>query len=721
MRHPARPAPAHRRRGNPASWPRRLAVTVVLAVASTTVLVTGIATPAFAGTLVSPGWAASATAPGTLGVDYTYTFTTASTSELDSVTMTVPDGTSGSPSVGMVTPAGLADGGSVSLSGSTLTYSFTPGAVEAGTSVSIEITGLGNTTVAGSYTSDITTVDAGTPVDSGTTPAVGFSDALVSPGWVVSDTAPGGTGVDYAYTFTTASTSELDSVTMTVPTGTGGLPAVGAVTPSAVADRGTVSLADGALTYSFTPGTVAAGTAVSIEITGLANTPAGGIYTSDITTVDAGTPVDSGTTPPVSLSGTLASPEWGVSDTAPGGTDVDYAFSFTTGSSSELDSVTMTVPAGTGGSPAVGTVTPAAVADGGAVSLSGDTLTYSFTPGTVAAGTAIVIEITGLTNTSTAGSYTSDIATVDAGTPVDSGTTAAVAFGGSLTQLGWAVSDSTPAATEVHYTYTFTTGSSAELDSVTMTVPAGTGGSPAVGTVTPAAVADGGSVSLSGGTLTYSFTPGTIDAGTVVSIEIIALANTSTAGSYTSVITTEDAGTGVDSGTTPGVSFPGTLTLASPGSLAWATQENGLNQSSVAGEPADQTLTVNDSSGTETGWNVTVSATTFSSGSHTLPDTDGLEFNGSTSALTGAAPSAACVGSCVLPVDTTTYPVAIDTAASSPDAFTIYDASAGTGTGVIALGGPSTMHPIGWWIQVPASAYAGSYTSTITLTLVSGP
>ena len=137
--------------------------------------------------------------------------------------------------------------------------------------------------------------------------------------------------------------------------------------------------------------------------------------------------------------------------------------------------------------------------------------------------------------------------------------------------------------------------------------------------------------------------------------------------------------------------------------------------------PADQQLTVNDSSGTASGWDVTVSATTFSSGSHTLPDTGRLEFNGSTSSLTGAAPSAACVGSCVVPVDTTTYPVAIDTAASSPDAFTIYDASAGTGTGVVALGGPSATHPIGWWIQVPASAYAGSYTSTLTLTLVSGP
>ncbi len=595
MRYPAPPAPAHRHRGNPATWPRRLAVTVALALASTTVLVTGIASPAFAGSLVSPGWAVTDTAPGVPGVDYTYTFTTASRSELDSVTMTLPDGTGGLPAVGTVTPPAVADGGSVSLSGTTLTYSFTPGTIDAGTAVSIEITGLANTTVEGSYTSDITTVDASSPVDSGTTQAVSFSGtALVSPGWSVSTAAPGAAGVDYTFSFTTASSSPLDSVTMTVPAGTGGLPAVGAVTPAGLADGGTVSLSDGTLTYSFTPGTVEAGTAVSIEITGLANTTVAGSYTSDIATVDAGTPVDSGTTPAVSFSGTtLVSPEWTVSDTAPGGTDVDYTYTFATASTSELDSVTMTVPDGTGGSPAVGTVTPPAMA-GGSVALSGDTLTYSFTPTLVVGGTAVSVEISGLANTTTAGSYTSDITTMDAGIPVDSGTTSAV-------------------------------------------------------------------------------------------------------------------------------SFPGTLTLASPSSLAWAAEENGTDQSAVDEVPADQTLTVNNSTGSGAGWDLTVTATTFSSGSHTLPDTGRLQLNGSTSSLTGAAPSAACVGSCVVPVDATTYPVAIDTAPSSPDAFTIYDASPGTGTGVVALGGPSATHPIGWWIQVPASAYAGSYTSTLTLTLVSGP
>jgi len=425
------------------------------------------------------------------------------------------------------------------------------------------------------------------------------------------------------------------------------------------------------------------------------------------------------TTP--AFAGSLVSPEWAVSSAAPGTLGVAYTYTFTTGSTSELGSVTMTVPAGTSGAPGVGTVTPAGLAEGGTVALSGDTLTYSFTPQPVAAGTAVSIEITGLRNTTVPGGYPSPITTVDAGSPVDSGTTPPVSFDGTLVSPQWAVSDPAPGGTGVDYTYTFTTASTSELDSVTMTVPAGTGGTPAVGTVTPSAVAAGGTVALSGDTLTYSFTPQPVAAGTAVSIEITGLTNTAAAGRYTSDVATVDAGSPVDSGTTPAVSFAGTLTLASPGSLAWAAEEDGLNQAAVDEIPADQSLTVDDSTGTGAGWDVTVSATTFSSGSHTLPDTGRLEFTGSTDSLIGAAPSAACVGSCVLPVDATAYPVAIDTAASSPGAFTIYDASAGTGTGVVALGGPGSAHPIGWWIRVPALAYAGSYTSTLTLTLVSGP
>jgi len=65
--------------------------------------------------------------------------------------------------------------------------------------------------------------------------------------------------------------------------------------------------------------------------------------------------------------------------------------------------------------------------------------------------------------------------------------------------------------------------------------------------------------------------------------------------------------------------------------------------------------------------------------------------------------------------------VSILTAASSPTLYKVYNATSGTGEGVMTIGGSSAANPIGWWVQVPASAYAGSYTSTVTLEAVSGP
>jgi hypothetical protein len=136
----------------------------------------------------------------------------------------------------------------------------------------------------------------------------------------------------------------------------------------------------------------------------------------------------------------------------------------------------------------------------------------------------------------------------------------------------------------------------------------------------------------------------------------------------------------------------------------------------------DQQLTATDNTGTGAGWNITISATTFTNGTHTLPNSAVLIFSGSLSSpASTTAPTAACATSCTLPTDTTTYPVAITTAASSPTTYKIYDTSTSTGEGVITIGGSAAANPIGWWVQVPASVYTGSYTSTVTLSVVSGP
>ncbi len=166
----------------------------------------------------------------------------------------------------------------------------------------------------------------------------------------------------------------------------------------------------------------------------------------------------------------------------------------------------------------------------------------------------------------------------------------------------------------------------------------------------------------------------------------------------------------------------GSLTMTSPSSLTWSVTGSGSNQSAVDAVAGDQQLTATDNTGSGAGWHVTMSATTFTAGPKSLPNTGTVHFNGSLiSPLASTAPSATCVTSCTLPTDTTTYPVAITTAVSAPTAVTIYDTAAATGMGVMTLGGSTAANPIGWWVNVPASVFTGTYTSTVTLSILTGP
>jgi hypothetical protein len=166
----------------------------------------------------------------------------------------------------------------------------------------------------------------------------------------------------------------------------------------------------------------------------------------------------------------------------------------------------------------------------------------------------------------------------------------------------------------------------------------------------------------------------------------------------------------------------GALTLTSPDSLSWAATLTGSDQSVADMTPGDQQYTVDDATGSGAGWRVQVSATTFTNGSSTLPDNGTFVTNGSvTSSTATTAPTATCTGTCTLPVNTVTYPVAITTAPSNPAPFVIYDTAANTGLGQVIIGGSTQPDPVGWWVNVPASALAGSYTSTITMEIISGP
>lgn len=166
----------------------------------------------------------------------------------------------------------------------------------------------------------------------------------------------------------------------------------------------------------------------------------------------------------------------------------------------------------------------------------------------------------------------------------------------------------------------------------------------------------------------------------------------------------------------------GSLTLTSPSSLSWSTTNTGVDQQLVDPGAGDQQYTVNDATGSSAGWHVTAAATTFTNGSSTFANTGTISTNGSLTSITSTStPSATCTGTCTLPSNSTTYPAAIVTAATSPTPSTIYDNALNSGLGQVVIGGSASANPVGWWVNVPARAVAGSYTSTVTLEIISGP
>jgi hypothetical protein len=132
---------------------------------------------------------------------------------------------------------------------------------------------------------------------------------------------------------------------------------------------------------------------------------------------------------------------WSVSNSQISSADATYSWQFTPATTATLESITMTVPAGTTW------LVPAIAATygigAGSVGLAGTTVTYTVTvPAPVNSGTPIYIELSGFTNTDTAGDYTSDVTTVDAGGPVDTGTSPVVTFGANSTAATVVVSKS---------------------------------------------------------------------------------------------------------------------------------------------------------------------------------------------------------------------------------------------------------------------------------------
>ena len=154
-----------------------------------------------------------------------------------------------------------------------------------------------------------------------------------------------------------------------------------------------------------------------------------------------------------------------------------------------------------------------------------------------------------------------------------------------------------------------------------------------------------------------------------------------------------------------------TATVTGAGSLSLSHGATASISDTLDG--SDQTvnytlpLTMVDARGVGTGWNLTITSTTFNDGtSHTL----------ATTASSIASVTSTCVGggTCTNPTNSTTYPTTVPAAATAPAAVKFFNSALNTGMGRFTVT-PSVN------VTIPGNAYAGAYTSTLTVAAVSGP
>ena len=146
----------------------------------------------------------------------------------------------------------------------------------------------------------------------------------------------------------------------------------------------------------------------------------------------------------------------------------------------------------------------------------------------------------------------------------------------------------------------------------------------------------------------------------------------------------------------------GSLTLGSPTSVTFPTVTlNGKDQSVTT----TGAFTPNDQTNTNSGWNVSGTSTTFTTGTRTLP---------TTATQVTAASASTATQNCSLPTNSIAYPLTLPAGATAPTAIKLYNAAANSGAG------PSNV-TLTFKLTSLASAFRGTYTSTWTFTISSGP
>lgn len=145
-----------------------------------------------------------------------------------------------------------------------------------------------------------------------------------------------------------------------------------------------------------------------------------------------------------------------------------------------------------------------------------------------------------------------------------------------------------------------------------------------------------------------------------------------------------------------------TLTMSATDAPSVSVTLNGTDQ--TVADPFN--ITVADTRTVNDGWKLQITSTTFTTG-------DGKTLSTTAASITGA--SVACnSGSCTDPSNSISYPVIVPAGVTAPAPVSFFNAASMTGVGDF------TITPT-YQVQVPANAFVGTYSSTITITIASGP
>ena len=127
-------------------------------------------------------------------------------------------------------------------------------------------------------------------------------------------------------------------------------------------------------------------------------------------------------------------------------------------------------------------------------------------------------------------------------------------------------------------------------------------------------------------------------------------------------------------------------------------------------------ITVDDARGSGVGWNLSITSTTFRLFDHDKDrnklNKDRLPTNASSIVMVSV--SCGVKSTCTRPADTISYPLLVPAGTTPPPPTKFFNATVGSGLGKFSL-----VMMVN--VTVPAHTEGGVYSSTITLTIASGP